>query len=200
MFSGIIEEVGTIESYDGETLIVRANQVLDDLKISESIMVAGACLTVTSLSDANSTFTVETVPETRSRTNFGDLTTGSKVNLERSLRYGDRVGGHMVQGHVDGVGSIRSVIEDGNSRVIVIQAPKNIIENVVEKGFITVDGTSLTVVDRNADSFSIAIIPYTYDHTTLNERPEGSKVNLEADVTAKYVANLVTPYLDDLPK
>ncbi|MBT4125180.1 MAG: riboflavin synthase [Chloroflexi bacterium] len=200
MFSGIIEEVGTVESYDGETLVVRANQVLDDLKISESIMVAGACLTVTALSENDSVFTVETVPETRTRTNFGDLVPGNKVNLERSLRYGDRVGGHMVQGHVDGVGSIRSVVEDGNSRVIVIEAPENIIENVVEKGFITVDGTSLTVVDRNDDSFSIAIIPFTFDHTTLNERPEGSKVNLEADVTAKYVANLVEPYLNNLQK
>ena len=106
----------------------------------------------------------------------------------------------MVQGHVDGVGSIRSVTEDGNSRIIVIEAPANIIENIVEKGFITVDGTSLTVVDRNPESFSIAIIPFTLDHTTLNERPEGSKVNLEADVTAKYVANLVEPYLDNLLK
>ncbi len=200
MFSGIIEEVGTVESYDGETLVVRANQVLDDLKISESIMVAGACLTVTALSESDSSFTVETIPETRNRTNFGDLRSGSKVNLERSLRYGDRVGGHMVQGHVDGVGSIRSIVEDGNSRVIVIDAPENIIANVVEKGFITVDGTSLTVVDRNPGSFSIAIIPYTFDHTTLNERPEGSKVNLEADVTAKYVANLVEPYIDKLSK
>jgi riboflavin synthase len=200
MFSGIIEEVGTVESYDGETLIVRANQVLDDLKISESIMVAGACLTVTALSETDSTFTVETVPETRTRTNFGELNPGNKVNLERALRYGDRVGGHMVQGHVDGVGSIRSVVEDGNSRVIVIEAPENIIESVVEKGFITVDGTSLTVVDRNDDSFSIAIIPFTFDHTTINERPEGSLVNLEADVTAKYVANLIAPYIENLSK
>ena len=200
MFSGIIEEVGTVVSYDGETLVVRANQVLDDLKISESIMVAGACLTVTALSESDSSFTVETVPETRTRTNFGDLEPGSNVNLERSLRYGDRVGGHMVQGHVDGVGTVRSVIEDGNSRIIVIEAPENIITNVVEKGFIIVDGTSLTIVDRNDDSFSIAIIPYTFDHTTFNERPEGSKVNLEADVTAKYVAKLVEPYLGNLSK
>ena len=200
MFSGIIEEVGTVESYDGETLVVRANQVLDDLEISESIMVAGACLTVTALSETDSTFTVETVPETLNRTNFGALEQGSKVNLERSLRYGDRVGGHIVQGHVDGVGTVRSVVEDGNSRVIVIEAPANIIESVVEKGFIAVDGTSLTVVDRNKDGFSIAIIPYTFDHTTLNERPEGSKVNLEADVTAKYVANVIEPYIGKLQK
>ena len=200
MVSGIIEEVGTVVSYDGETLVVGANQVLDDLKISESIMVAGACLTVTELGEDGSTFTVETVPETRTRTNYGDLGAGDSVNLERALRYGDRVGGHMVQGHVDGVGTVRSVVEDGNSRVIVIEAPANIIENVVEKGFITVDGTSLTIVDRNADSFSIAIIPYTFNHTTFNQRPEGSKVNLEADVTAKYVAKLIKPYLDNLSK
>jgi riboflavin synthase len=200
MFSGIIEEVGTVESYDGETLTVRANQVLDDLKISESIMVAGACLTVTALSGSDSTFTVETVPETRTRTNFGELESGNKVNLERALRYGDRVGGHMVQGHVDGVGSIRSVIQDGNSKVIVIETPENIIESVVEKGFITVDGTSLTVVDRNFDSFSISIIPYTFDHTTINDRLQGSLVNLEADVTAKYVANLIAPYIENLSK
>jgi riboflavin synthase len=200
MFSGIIEEVGTVVRFDGETLVVRANQVLKDLKISESIMVAGACLTVTALSEIDFTFTVETVPETLVRTNFGDLKPDSKVNLERSLRYGDRVGGHMVQGHVDGVGRVRSVIEDGNSKVFVIEAAENIIENVVEKGFITIDGTSLTVVDRNADSFSIAIIPFTFDHTTMNERPEGSKVNIEADVTAKYVANLIEPYLNNPPK
>ncbi|MCZ6538389.1 MAG: riboflavin synthase [Chloroflexi bacterium] len=198
MFSGIIEEVGTVESYDGATLVVSANQVLDDLRVSESIMVAGACLTVIDISET--AFTVETVPETVHRTNFGELTPGSRVNLERSLRYGDRVGGHMVQGHVDGVGTVRSVTEDGNSRVIVFEAPENIIENIVEKGFIAVDGTSLTIVDRNSDSFSIAIIPFTFDHTTFSERSAGSRVNLETDVTAKYVANLIDPYRTRLAK
>ena len=103
MFSGIIEEVGTVKSYDGEKLVVRATNVLNDLKVSESIMLGGACLTVTALSKTESTFTVETVPETINRTNFNQLVAGSRINLERSLRYGDRVGGHMVQGHVDGV-------------------------------------------------------------------------------------------------
>ncbi|MCH7982909.1 MAG: riboflavin synthase [Chloroflexi bacterium] len=198
MFSGIIEEVGTVESYDGATLVVGAKQVLDDLKVSESIMVAGACLTVIELSD--STFMVETVPETLRRTNFGELRPGDHVNLERSLRYGDRVGGHMVQGHVDGVGTVRSVTDDGNSRIIVFEAAENIIENVVEKGFIAIDGASLTIVDRNSDSFSIAIIPFTFDHTTFNERSEGSRVNIETDVTAKYVANLIEPYRAKLAK
>ena len=198
MFSGIIEEVGTVQSFDGATLVVVADRVLDDLKVSESIMVAGACLTVVNTSVT--TFTVETVPETLDRTNFGDLKPGTHVNLERGLRYGDRVGGHMVQGHVDGVGTVRSIVVDGNSRVIVFTAPENIIENVVEKGFIAVDGTSLTIVGRNADSFSVAIIPFTFDKTTFGERSEGSRVNLETDVTAKYVANLISPYRAELEK
>ena len=194
MFSGIVEEVGTVESYDGATLIVNANKALDDLKVSESILVAGACLTVVGLS--TSTFTVETVPETVRRTNFGDLKPGDHVNLERSLRYGDRVGGHMVQGHVDGVGTVRSVTRDGNSRLVVFEAPENIIRHTVEKGFIAVDGASLTIVGLDTEGFSIAIIPFTFDHTTFNERPAGSRVNLETDVTAKYVANLVEPYIN----
>ena len=198
MFSGIIEEVGTVQSFDGATLVVVADRVLDDLKVSESIMVAGACLTV--VNTYVNTFTVETVPETLDRTNFGDLKPGTHVNLERALRYGDRVGGHMVQGHVDGVGTVRSIVVDGNSRVIVFTAPENIIENVVEKGFIAVDGTSLTIVGRNADSFSVAIIPFTFDKTTFGERSEGSRVNLETDVTAKYVANLISPYRAELEK
>ena len=198
MFSGIIEEVGTVQSFDGATLVVVADRVLDDLKVSESIMVAGACLTVVNTS--GTTFAVETVPETLDRTNFGDLKPGTHVNLERALRYGDRVGGHMVQGHVDGVGTVRSIVVDGNSRVIVFAAPENIIENVVEKGFIAVDGTSLTIVGRNADSFSVAIIPFTFDKTTFGERSEGSRVNLETDVTAKYVANLISPYRAELEK
>ena len=198
MFSGIIEEVGTVQSFDGATLVVVADRVLDDLKVSESIMVAGACLTVVNTS--GTTFAVETVPETLDRTNFGDLKPGTHVNLERALRYGDRVGGHMVQGHVDGVGTVRSIVVDGNSRVIAFTAPENIIENVVEKGFIAVDGTSLTIVGRNADSFSVAIIPFTFEKTTFGERSEGSRVNLETDVTAKYVANLISPYRAELEK
>ena len=146
MFSGIIEEIGTVDSFDGATLVVRANQVLDDLKVSESIMVAGACLTVVELSE--STFTVETVPETLHRTSFGDLKSGDHVNLERSLRYGDRVGGHMVQGHVDGVGTVRSVIADGNSRVIVFEAPEG---EVIEFAHETLKEL-LVLMDLDADT------------------------------------------------
>jgi riboflavin synthase len=121
------------------------------------------------------------------------------VNLERALRYGDRVGGHMVQGHVDGVGTVQSIVEDTNSKLIVIEADQNIIVSIVEKGFITVDGTSLTVVSRNDDTFSIAIIPHTLTHTTLNQLSKGSKVNLEVDMTAKYIAKLLEPYRNHFP-
>ena len=199
MFSGIIEEIGTVKSYDGETLTVRANRVLQDLEISQSIMIAGACLTVVGISKSSYTFTVETIPETRARTNFKELIPGNSVNLERALRYGDRVGGHMVQGHVDGVGTVQSIVEDTNSKLIVIEADQNIIVSIVEKGFITVDGTSLTVVSRNDDTFSIAVIPHTLTHTTLNQLSKGSKVNLEVDVTAKYIAKLLEPYRNQFP-
>ena len=194
MFSGIIEEIGTVDSYDGETLIIQAKQVLDDLEISQSIMIDGACLTVLEISKTNCTFTVETVPETRSRTNFGKLISGDHVNLERALRYGDRVGGHMVQGHVDGIGTVRSIARNANSNLIVIEADQNIIAGIVEKGFITVNGTSLTVASCNGNTFSIAIIPYTLVNTTFHKLSEGSQVNLEVDVTAKYISKLLEPY------
>ena len=198
MFSGIIEEVGKVRSYDQKTLVVEASRVLDDLEVSESILVSGACLTVVKRNAG--TFTANTVPETVQRTSFRTLRAGDGVNLERSLKYGDRVGGHMVQGHVDGVGSVARVERDGESIRIWFEAPVNIMRYVVEKGFIAVDGASLTVVDRDAAQFSIAVIPYTWDHTTLSSRRPGDPVNLEADVVSKYVETLAAPYLKSLAK
>ncbi|MQG37077.1 MAG: riboflavin synthase [SAR202 cluster bacterium] len=197
MFSGIIEEIGTVDSYDGERLVIQAKQVLDDLKISQSIMIDGACLTVFEISNTNCTFTVETIPETRYRTNFGKLIPGDHVNLERALRYGDRVGGHMVQGHVDGVGTVRSISGDANSNLVVIEADQNIIAGIVEKGFIAVNGISLTVANCNGNEFSIAIIPYTLENTTVHELSKDSQVNLEVDVTAKYISKLLERYKND---
>lgn len=192
MFSGIIEEVGRVASYDQETLVVEASAVLEDLRVSESIMIAGCCLTVIGRDDTS--FSANTIPETVQRTSFGTLRAGDGVNLERSLKYGDRVGGHMVQGHVDGVGTVERVEPDGDSIRIWFNAPANIMRYVVEKGFIAVDGASLTVVGRSDAQFSIAVIPFTRDHTTLGERKPGDKVNLEADVVAKYVERLSEPY------
>ena len=193
MFSGIVEEVGKVRSYDMERLVIEAKDVLADLHISDSISVAGVCLTVIERDD--SSFTVETVPETVNRSNFAGLKPGGGVNLERALSYGDRVGGHMVQGHVDATGAIRSMERDGNSVWIEIESPPQILKYIVEKGFISIDGTSLTVTKVTPDSFSVAIIPFTFDHTTLNERKVGDAVNLEVDVTAKYVERLVQPHL-----
>lgn len=193
MFSGIVEEVGRVRSYDLERLTVEAKQVLADLRVSDSISVAGVCLTVIDKDD--SSFTVETVPETVNRSNFDGIKPGDGVNLERALSYGDRVGGHMVQGHVDGTGSIKKMDRDGNSVWVEITCPEDVLKYVVEKGFISVDGASLTVTEITPDSFFLAIIPFTLDHTTLNERRPGSEVNIEVDVTAKYVERLVRPYL-----
>ncbi len=199
MFSGIVEEVGTLVSTDGARLVVSAEMVLEDLKISDSIALAGTCLTVVDRTDK--TFTVEVVPETLQRTNLGALKPGDGINLEGSLRWQDRVGGHMVQGHIDCVVTVDSVIPEGNSRVVRYRAPLRIMRYVVEKGFVALDGVSMTVVNRDDESFSVAVIPFTWDHTTFSERDVGSGVNLEADVTAKYIEQLILPYVapDQVP-
>ena len=193
MFSGIVEEVGIVESYDLRRMSVRASKVLEDLKVSESISVAGVCLTVVEMTAAG--FVVETVPETVQRSNFGDLKPGEGVNLERSLALGDRIGGHLVQGHVDGRGTITAMTAEGNSTRAQIECSPDLLRYVVEKGFITVDGTSLTITGVSGDGFEIAIIPFTLEHTTLKERRNGDAVNLEVDVTAKYVERLMAPYV-----
>ena len=193
MFSGIIEEIGKVISYDKSTMVIEAKKVLSDLKISESIMVAGACLTV--ISRDMKSFTVETIPETYKRTNFIALQKNSYVNLERALSYGDRVGGHLVQGHVDGTGQIISTKKEKNSNIIKIKAEKSINNFVVEKGYITVDGTSLTIIEVNSEFFSIGIIPFTYENTTIKYRKEKDLVNLELDITAKYITKLCNNYI-----
>ena len=145
MFSGIVEELGEVVEFDGERLEIRATEVLEGLEVSESINVSGACLTV--IESLEGGFVVEVVPETVLRTNFNELTAGGKVNLERSLRFGGRVGGHIVQGHVDGLAAIVSIDDDGNSIRIWLKPPQSIMKYIVEKGFISLDGISLTVVD-----------------------------------------------------
>ena len=194
MFSGIVEELGEVVVFDGERLEIKATEVVEDLEVSESINVSGACLTV--IESLEGGFVVEVMPETVLRTNFNNLTTGGKVNLERSLRFGGRVGGHIVQGHVDGLAKIVSIDDDGNSIIIWLKPPESIIKYIVEKGFIGLDGISLTVVDVTDDSFSVAIIPYTREHTTLGERQPSDSVNIEVDITAKYLEKLAKPHAD----
>ena len=198
MFSGIVEEKGQVVSFDGERLEVRASDVLPSLEVSGSVAVSGVCLTV--IENVEGGFVVEVMPETRERTNFDRLDAGDDVNLERPLRYGGDVGGHFVQGHVDGVATVESITPDGNSIRIWLNTDESIIKYVVEKGFIALDGISLTITEVSDTAFSVAIIPYTKEHTTLGSRNPGDSVNVEVDITAKYIERFATPYLERTSK
>ncbi len=190
MFTGIVEEIGRIKSVEPKHLTIAASRIMDDLKVSDSINVNGTCLTVTSRDDAS--FSVDVVPETLRRTNLGTLKDGSPVNLERPLAVSDRFGGHIVQGHVDGTATVESIADDSEALLVKFQAPPSIMRYVVEKGFIAVDGTSLTVVKCGIDSFTVTIIPYTRDNTVFADRKVGDTVNIETDIIAKYVERLST--------
>lgn len=193
MFTGIVEEVGTVTAVDvdspQEGLTVQAGTVLEGTKLGDSIAVNGTCLTVTRLDPA--AFTVGVMPETLRRTNLGALAPGDSVNLERPLQPESRLGGHFVQGHVDGTGVVASVEADGSALAVWITAVPEILRYVVEKGFIAVDGVSLTVTGVDAGGFGVALISYTQDNTAENLRTAGRTVNLEVDVLAKYVEKLV---------
>ena len=190
MFTGIVEEVGLVTEASGTGLRISAEAVMDDLKVSDSICVNGACLTVTEI-DGKS-FAVDTVPETLRRTNLGELAAGDPVNLERPMSANGRFGGHVVQGHVDGTGTVVSIEAEGEAHNFTFEGPDNVMRYVVEKGFIAVDGTSLTVVDCDYRTFSVTVIPYTREHTVFGSRRPGDKVNLEADIIAKYVERLAS--------
>ncbi len=198
MFTGIVEEVGrvrSLEAGDGQNgtgrLVVGACEVLVDTRLGDSIAVNGACLTVVALD--NGSFSVDLAPETLRRTNLGSLAPGSGVNLERPLTLADRLGGHLVQGHVDGRGRLTSTKPEGDCVLMSFRAPKRLMRYIVEKGFIALDGISLTVVRRGASSFAISVIPYSLENTTLKERYVGDAANLEVDMLAKYVESLLRP-------
>jgi riboflavin synthase len=194
MFTGIVEERGSVRSVTpnagGAQLVIAARSVLDDVELGASIAVNGCCLTVTAL-DADS-FSADAVIETLARTNLGGLAAGDLVNLERPLRFADRLGGHLVQGHVDATGTVRDrARQPDGSEVVTIAAPDGVLRYVVSKGSVTVDGVSLTVARVDDDAFAIALIPHTLAVTTLGARPVGARVNLEVDLVAKYVEALV---------
>ena len=190
MFTGLVEELGIISKITQTEIWIEASVVMKDLGIKDSISVNGACLTVVDLKE--NTFRVDVVPETLSRTDLGDLAIGDKVNLERSAQLGGRLGGHIVQGHVDGTAEIISIVEDGTSWSIEFQIANSLSKYIVEKGFICVDGASLTVVNCDEKSFSIALIPYTKDNTVLGLKRVGSTVNIETDIIGKYLEKLST--------
>ncbi len=188
MFTGIIEEVGRVTSAQAGNLVIAASNVLQGTELGGSIAVNGVCLTVTNF-DASS-FLVDIMPETLKRTNLGLLRAGDRVNLERSLALGGRMGGHLVPGHVDDTGRVASVMQDGGAMLIRFEAAPEVMRYIVEKGFVAVDGVSLTIVAKDASSFQVSVVDYTREHTTLGSRQVGDLVNLEVDIIAKYVEQL----------
>lgn len=195
MFSGIVEDIGTLQALEkkdkGVFLRVEVRKIdVGELVLGESVAVNGVCLTVVSVDEGS--FSVDASHETLRRTNFSDLRAGSEVNLERSLRVGDRMGGHIVTGHVDGVGTVGSITPVGESRVFSFSFPAALAKYVVEKGSVAVDGVSLTVNSVKGTEFSVNIIPYTLRETTFSEFRRGRKVNIECDIIGKYVEKMLS--------
>lgn len=194
MFTGIVRERGRVVSVDGGgdgvRLRVEAPRTAADTQVGDSVSIGGVCLTATAVSDGTICF--DAVAETLRRSSLGRLKSGSAVNVEPPLRAGEPLGGHYVQGHVDGVGSVRSTDAEGDGRRVWIDAPADTLRYCVEKGSVAVDGVSLTVADLDDAGFAVALIPHTLAATTLGELAPGDEVNLEVDILAKYVERLVT--------
>ena len=193
MFTGLVADKGTVTAVDatadGVRLAVRT-ALAPEISEGDSVAVNGVCLTATTI--AGGRFTADVMHETLRRSSLAEVSEGAEVNLELPLRASDRLGGHVVQGHVDGLGTIRAITEDGFSRVVEVAAPAETLRYVVEKGSIAVDGISLTVASVTDDAFSVALIPETLERTNLGAAAPGQPVNLEVDVLAKYVEKLVT--------
>lgn len=197
MFTGIVEECGRVKSRQGNKLRIAAAIVLEDSEIGASIAVNGCCLTVVATGTDNGVtwWEADVSDETYSRTNLGALNVGDIVNLERPMALGDRLGGHIVLGHVDAIGHVVSPAPD-----LIVRLPRELMHLIVEKGSITVDGISLTVFDLTTDTFRAAIIPHTQQVTTLGVRRAGDAVNIEMDVLAKHVEQLVAPHRAQMRK
>jgi riboflavin synthase len=193
MFTGIVREVGIVRSVDGGgdgvRLAVEAPRTASQAGPGDSVSIAGVCLTVTANVDGALAF--DAVPETLRRSSLGRLTAGDRVNLEPALRAGEPLGGHVVQGHVDGVGRVQAVEPEGEGVRLVVEAPPELLRYLVEKGSVAVEGVSLTVAELADDGFAIALIPHTLAATTLGDLAPGDPVNLEVDVLAKYVERLL---------
>ncbi len=194
MFTGIIEEMGTVKelrrSGGSARLTVGAGKVLDGTALGDSISVNGVCLTVVAMGAAD--FSADVATETLNVTNLGDLAIGAKVNLERALQLSARIGGHLVSGHVDAIGRIREKREEGNGWRIFFAAPDAVLRQVIKKGSIAIDGISLTIADVDRSGFSVAMIPHTAKLTTLGFKNAGDSVNLESDIIGKYVERLLS--------
>jgi riboflavin synthase len=193
MFTGIVEEMGAVTSMEqtlqGTRMTILASTVMRDLEIGDSISINGTCLTV--VTKGEQSFMVDVSPETLSVTTLGRLTGGAPVNLERAMKLNERIGGHLVAGHVDGVGTIRTRRQEGNAIMFVIEAPREVLRYCVPKGSVTVDGISLTINELTDHAFSVAVIPHTAAVTTLGVKQVGDAVNLESDLIGKFVERLL---------
>jgi len=192
VFTGIIEEMGRVISASSAGLVIAASDVLHGMGRGASMAVNGVCLTVTNFD--SSSFSVDVMPETLKRTNLGLLYAGDGVNLERALPLGGRLGGHLVQGHVDDTGRVTSITWEGGAMLFRFEAPPEVMQYVAEKGFIAVDGVSLTIVTKDTSSFQVSVVDYTRKYTTLGTKRVGDRVNLEVDIIAKYVKQLSQAY------
>lgn len=193
MFTGIVEEIGILTDRrlgpTANRLTIAASAVLEGTRVGDSISADGVCLTVAAMTGA--AFTCDVMPETLRRSTLGRLARGSSINLERAVAYGGRVGGHYVQGHVDGIGLVRTVAGEGPALIVRIAAEPDLLRYIVSKGFIAVDGASLTVVDAGTDDFSVSLVYHTQQHITLAQRRPGDPVNIEVDIIGKYVERFV---------
>lgn len=194
MFTGIIEEIGIVKSIKSKVITIEANKIFEDLKLGDSVSVNGTCLTVASFENKifPKIFNADITLETLSRTNLGELKSGFKVNLERALTLNGRLGGHIVSGHIDGVGIIKNISKNSDDIKLTIEVSSNLMKYIIEKGSVAVDGISLTVAEVNKNNFSVAIIPHTLKETILYYKKTGDKVNIENDIIGKYVEKLLS--------
>lgn len=190
MFTGIVEEVGTISKIKSASLVIKADKVLEGTRLGDSIAVNGVCLTVVNI--GNNEFEADVMPETKRCSNLSDVKPGDKVNLERAMAANGRFGGHIVSGHIDGEGSILEIKEEGNAFWYAVSAKEEILKYVIRKGSVTIDGISLTVAKVEDDSFYVSIIPHTRKETSLSCKKIGDRVNIECDMVGKYIEHFIS--------
>ncbi len=194
MFTGLVEEVGIVERIEFTSslfsLKIKAKEILKDTKESDSILVNGVCLTV--INTEKSSFTVEVINQTLSKTTLGNLRAGDKVNLERSLLPTTRLGGHLVTGDIDGVAVIRRILRDSGQWIMQIEVPLNLMKFITNQGRAALEGISLTIAEKREKDFTVCLIPFTLEHTNLREKREGDKLNLEVDILAKYIEQILS--------
>lgn len=199
MFTGLVEEIGKVKNIKnisgGKRIAVGADFVSDDVKVDDSISVNGVCLTAVSIS--NNIFEADAVGETLNKSTLNEIKVGSEVNLERALKLSDRLGGHFVQGHVNGIGSVNKITKLGDNYSLTIRVPEKLTKYIVDEGSITLDGISLTVARIKENYVEISIIPHTWNHTTLRNKQVGSKINVETDILGKYIEKLLNSGQED---